>query len=106
MSDVDDRRTHTGGGHIALHDARLSGVFQWIAGILGTIVTVSAISGVTLLIQMRTDMAVLKERSESAVPAIAKVQSGVDSVNTRVNGIEVRLATIEARQAEARNVSR
>ena len=82
--------------HEKVEDTRLSQVFMWAAGILGTVVTVAICSGASVLFSMRSDIAVLLARP----PSVAKDQydRDYDRLSNQVNRVENRLTNIEERQ--------
>src|ERR1700742_2260623 len=79
-------------------DSRLSQVFMWGAGIVGTVMTFAICYGCSALIEMRSDIAVLLARPAS----VEKEEYNKDytRLSEQVNRIEGRLTSIEGRQIE------
>jgi len=107
-SQLDERRNKGGGGaRIAMRDSRVSSVFQWVAGVAAVVCAASAISMVGLVLDMRTDIAVLKTQASNNAPAITSLNSKVDGVQRQVTDLQITIGIIQDRQAQAqRNVSR
>ena len=77
-------------------DSRLSQVFMWGAGIVGTVMTFTICYGVSAVIDMRTQVAILVSRPAS----VEKDQYDKDyaRLSDQVKHVEDRLANIEQRQ--------
>lgn len=73
-------------GNIIFHDARVTGIFQWLAGIMGTVITASILWIGSSVVDLKRDMAVLLDRPE----AVSKVQyeRDIEQFDRRIGSLE------------------
>lgn len=86
------RRTHQ------VEDSRLSQVFMWAAGLVGTVMTFAICYGCSALIGMRSDLAVLLARPASVEKE--QYDRDYDRLSKNVDRIDTRLSNIEQRQLD------
>ena len=63
--------------------------FQWLMGIASVIVTTTLVVGATVLIQLRQDVAVLKDRPAPVTK---------EEFNYRMQSVETRLSALEEKR--------
>jgi hypothetical protein len=101
-----DAPKHTHGASIRLQDARLTAILQWVIVITTPIAAAALIATVALMLQMKSDVEVLKSQSSRNAAAIDQLSTKLDTVGMRVTELQIKVGVIEARQAEARNAVR
>lgn len=76
-------------------DLRLTVIFQWVAGLCGTLMTVAICWGVGTLVDLNQKVAVLVSRP----PAVSQdvYERDMREVSGRIERVESRVMTIEAR---------
>jgi hypothetical protein len=104
--DSGDAQKHTHGASIRFQDARLTAIMQWVIMITTPIAAAALIATVALMLQMKSDVEVLKSQSSRNAPAIDQLSLKLDTVGMRVTELQIKVGVIEARQAEARNAVR
>lgn len=82
----------------ASEDKRVSRAFEWVSGVLASILVVVLVWVGSTLMAVQQDIAVVKVQIAPTINRMDRIETKVEDLQSQVSRVETKVATMEARQ--------